>query len=128
VKKDFRHQWLGFESVDLDATIELKKPSQLKSISVRFLECHPQWIFAPQEVSFEVSSDGETFRKVFYQDLRNQSQAFNREERLIPITAQVEESSIKFIRIKAKNTAVCPIWHYGSGGKAWMFTDELVVE
>ena len=126
--KDFRHQWLGFESVDLDATIELKKPSQLKSISVRFLECHPQWIFAPQEVSFEVSSDGETFRKVFYQDLRNQSQAFNREERLIPITAQVEESSIKFIRIKAKNTAVCPIWHYGSGGKAWMFTDELVVE
>ncbi|MCD6347789.1 MAG: hypothetical protein J7L96_10250, partial [Bacteroidales bacterium] len=34
----------------------------------------------------------------------------------------------RYIRIKAKNRGVCPVWHKGAGGKAWLFADELIIE
>ncbi len=33
-----------------------------------------------------------------------------------------------YIRVFAKNRGVCPHWHPGAGGKAWIFADEIVVE
>jgi hypothetical protein len=32
-----------------------------------------------------------------------------------------------YIRIHAKNIAVCPEWHKGAGGKAWLFVDEIMI-
>ena len=30
--------------------------------------------------------------------------------------------------VTATNIKTCPPWHAGAGGKAWMFTDEIIVE
>ena len=30
--------------------------------------------------------------------------------------------------MKAQNVKVCPKWHKGAGGKAWLFVDEIVIE
>jgi hypothetical protein len=32
------------------------------------------------------------------------------------------------VKIHAMNRGVCPPWHLGAGGKAWLFADEIVVE
>jgi hypothetical protein len=34
----------------------------------------------------------------------------------------------KHIKIKAINYGVCPEWHLGSGGKTWLFADEIIIE
>ena len=31
----------------------------------------------------------------------------------------------RFIKVKVKNQKVCPEWHTGSGGKTWLFMDEI---
>ena len=36
--------------------------------------------------------------------------------------------SARYVLIKAINREVCPNWHAGSGGKAWVFSDEIVIE
>lgn len=33
----------------------------------------------------------------------------------------------RFIRVKSKNIGICPPWHRGAGGKAWIFADEIIV-
>jgi len=127
-EKDFVHKWVGFECVDMIATVELKKLMSIKSITARFLESNSQWIFAPVEVTYELSRDGVNYKKVFYLDRRDKSLAFHKEDRIIPVTANFDEIEAEFIRVTAKNMGICPAWHYGSGGNAWLFTDELIVE
>ncbi|NOR11849.1 MAG: hypothetical protein GQ545_01195, partial [Candidatus Aminicenantes bacterium] len=34
----------------------------------------------------------------------------------------------RYIRIKARNVGICPDWHPGAGGKAWLFCDEIIIE
>jgi hypothetical protein len=36
-------------------------------------------------------------------------------------------TTARYIRIEAKNVGICPPWHKGSGGKAWLFVDEVEV-
>ena len=35
---------------------------------------------------------------------------------------------LRYVRVTARNVGVCPAWHPGAGGKAWMFSDEIVIE
>jgi len=34
----------------------------------------------------------------------------------------------RFVRVQAENRLVCPDWHKGAGGKAWIFADEILVK
>ncbi|MCK7520336.1 MAG: hypothetical protein MZV64_22965 [Ignavibacteriales bacterium] len=34
----------------------------------------------------------------------------------------------EFVRVLAQSLGAVPDWHYGAGGKAWLFADEIVVE
>ena len=34
----------------------------------------------------------------------------------------------RYVHIQAINRGVCPDWHDGAGGKAWVFADEIIVE
>ena len=36
--------------------------------------------------------------------------------------------SARYILITAYNRKKCPPWHAGSGGDAWIFSDEVVIE
>ena len=34
----------------------------------------------------------------------------------------------RYVRVRAASRRICPDWHIGVGGPAWIFADELVVE
>ena len=36
--------------------------------------------------------------------------------------------STRYVKVKAINRKKCPEWHSGSGGKTWVFSDEIIVE
>lgn len=127
-EKDFTKKWIGFEGDDMIATVELIKSIDIKSITARFLEAEVSWIFAPAEVCFEVSSDGKNYKRVFFIDRKEHFKKSNKGENVISVNAVLNENNVKYIRISAKNIGICPLWHYGAGGKAWIFTDELIVE
>jgi hypothetical protein len=40
----------------------------------------------------------------------------------------LKDKNARYVKIFAKNIGRCPAWHPGAGGKAWLFTDEIVVE
>jgi predicted alpha-1,2-mannosidase len=123
---DFRTgEWQGYHGVDLNATIDLGEIISLEEIGVHFLQDQRSWIFMPTEVVFEVSRNGRFFKPIktfrpstFPQTEEVMLETFN-------INTDVEA---RYVRVIGKNRGVCPDWHLGAGGKAWVFADEIIIK
>ena len=122
---DYRVDWVGFQDADLVATITLTQPRDVTSISTRFLQNQGSWIFLPTAIEYEVSSDGVKYKSVFQKDLRTMSESKSDVTDVFAFPAQCNEKGVTHIRVRAKNIGVCPAWHPGAGGKAWLFVDEV---
>ncbi len=120
-------RWQGYQGEDFVGTIDLEKPVPVRKISVRFIQNTGSWVFLPLFVEFAVSRDGQNFTPIH-----------TSVNRISPRVCDVvviknfhctySGEPVRFVRVHAKNRGVCPPWHPSAGGKAWLFTDEIVVE
>ncbi len=116
--------WQGFEGDDFIATVDLGQEMPLQMLSCDFLQNTGSWIFLPTNVSYAVSVDG-----IDYQVVANFSHPTppgTSDMKIQKDEAKLSGESARFIRIEAENTGICPDWHPGAGGKAWIFVDEIV--
>lgn len=117
--------WQGFEGQDLVATIDLGRKLDVSSVSVRFLQNLEAWIWMPSIMEVNVSDDGRNFRSFATVD-------HGVDERKMGIaieqlTARAATEQARYIRVRARSVGVCPEWHAGAGGPAWVFADEIRV-
>ena len=126
--QDFQDgQWLGFHTNDLIAEIQFPKEQLINEVQVSFLENITNWIFLPTKVEIEISKDGENFFQIFQQDIPVPEQD-NREIRLKSFGQSYRASlQATHLRVIAKNIGICPQWHSGKGGPAWLFVDEIAI-
>lgn len=118
--------WHGIDEKDLIATIDLGEPKAVQSISLGCLQNYRDWIFLPQSVCVEVSSDGVHFSLM--QIIPNQISVNETKPLLHDFTAHFPVQQVRWIRVSAKNIGVCPRGHNGEGQPAWLFADEIVVK
>ncbi|MCO6475916.1 MAG: alpha-L-fucosidase [Phaeodactylibacter sp.] len=118
-------RWQGFEGKDFQATIDLGSAQEISRIKTTFLRDIGAWIFAPEGVQFEVSEDGEIFYPLSYFAVPRVQPDDPVE--ILEFSQEVNRPA-RYIRITAGNIGICPEWHAGAGGKAWVFVDEVVVE
>ncbi|HSG67324.1 MAG TPA: chitobiase/beta-hexosaminidase C-terminal domain-containing protein, partial [Bacteroidales bacterium] len=123
---DFKDgKWQGFEGSDLDVTVHLREILPINRVILRFLVNPASWIFMPSYVSVLWSANG-----VDYYPLRDME--FGKEENANPGIHEIDIDGdgiqARYFRIMAKNIGVCPEGHPGAGGKAWLFTDEIIIE
>jgi predicted alpha-1,2-mannosidase len=119
-------EWQGFEGTDLDVVIDLTKEKKINEISTGFLQDTGVWIFLPEYVDYFISLDGKDFKKVA--EIKNDIDP--RKQSLLVKRFNVKLGNVyaKYIRVVAKNIGVCPPWHVGAGGKAWLFVDEVIIK
>jgi len=122
---DFKDEkWQGFEGDNLDVTINLKSIKPVNQVEIRFMSNNSAWIFLPEDIKIFWSANG-----VDYKEYSNKSEAG--ETMPLPdihaFSFCNEGIKARYIRIKATNIGVCPEGHPGSGGKAWLFSDEIIV-
>ena len=129
VSGDWQNDWLGFEGVDMEATIELAVPTNINIVKVGL--CHePQsWVMWPKGVWVSFSKDGKEFTDWQMAELP----VFDRSDKMkgfgrIEARARVDGKQWKFVRVKVENYGVLPEWHPYAGQKAWIMVDEVVVE
>jgi len=124
---DFRTgSWQGYHGNDLVAVVDLGSLQPVKEIKVGFLQDQNSWIFMPLWVNFEVSVDGVVFTdagKVFNTLPSRSSGAIIRS-----FDQKINNQTIRFVKVTAKNRGVCPDWHLGAGEPAWIFADEIIVK
>jgi hypothetical protein len=118
--------WAGVEGEDINLLIDLKTLCSISKVSACFLESQSHWIFLPTKIEVSLSKDGEKF---YSNKSINSGKAILNENREIKdISIQFDNEVCRYIKIKAKSVNTCPVWHKGAGGKAWLFSDEIIVE
>ncbi len=116
--------WQGYEGIDLDAIVDLGEMQYIKNVSIGFLQDINAWVFLPVSVSFSISRDGKEYipLKTAGADRSPMETGIFKTD----FTADVMRD-IRYIHIIASNMGTCPDWHKGSGRKAWIFADEIVI-
>lgn len=121
------NDWTGFEGSDMIALLDLGEICPVESLSVGFLQNTGLWIFLPLEieVSFRNEKSGEYSKPMIIRNKipDNKPGAFRKD-----FTFHFNNVKTRHIKIHAINRKVCPPWHPGAGGKAWIFADEILVE
>lgn len=123
---DYHMHWLGFEGEEMDATIDLGTTQTISRIHTDFLQDINSWIFMPDTVSFLVSEDGTTFRPLGVSV--NTTPAEKWGPIIAPFNLDCQPINARYVRVKTASKKLCPTWHKGSGGPAWIFIDEITVE
>ncbi len=123
---DFRiGGWQGYEGNDMQAVIDLGEVRLVSSISTTFLHDNNAWIFFPAHVTYEVSTDGRLYSEILSQG--SIVAAHDVPARIQDVQYAGPPHQARFVRVTAKNIGTCPPWHKGSGGKAWIFVDEVEI-
>ncbi len=123
---NYKRGWLGFEGNDLIATIDLEKIESYSKVSVRFFQNSADRIFLPEWVAVSVSSNGTNFTEVDKKVLDKPRPGLDTMVKDIDFSFYPKD--YRYLRLVAKNLAVCPEWHRGAGGKTWLFVDEIIIE
>lgn len=130
--EDHLFNWLGFEGNDMEVIIDLQEIKTVNKVSADFLQNVFSWIFLPEYFEISVSTDGKSFIQV---GSSKNSVPATIEELASPIFAFIKNFSCEFepvkanyIKVKAVSIKTCPRWHPGFTYKAWIFTDEIIVE
>jgi len=118
--------WQGYEGQDLVAVVDLGKQEEIHTLSAGFLQDAGSWIFMPEYVEFSISNDGKTFVPVG--KVNNTIDLKDNRITLKEFKINVYPKRVRYIRVFAKSIINCPDWHKGAGGKAWLFTDEIVIQ
>jgi predicted alpha-1,2-mannosidase len=118
--------WQGYQGKDLIAVLDLGEAQTVSKIGAGFLQDIGSWIWMPRRVEVELSRDGEKFGPVFSiaNDVSEKREGVVTKEFVISITPQ----TARYVIVRAVNFGKIPAWHPGSGGDAWIFADEIVVE
>ena len=118
--------WQGWSQQNMDITIDLSKEEQVSKIVIGFLESHGSWIFLPTKVLISFSNDGLSFNNKTTISVNDGKQ--NGPANRVEVESEDLKISTQYIKIEAINRGECPSWHPGSGGKTWLFSDEIIIE
>lgn len=117
--------WQGFRGNDLVATVDLGQVTDINGMEISALHAYGTWIFVPQWVKFEVSTDGENFQLL--EQITNEHDIYSMERSVVIYRTDKPFENVRFVRVTARNQGVCPPGHSGEGLPAWLFVDEIVV-
>jgi len=110
----------------MTAVIDLGKKKTVRHLSASLLHDINAWIFRPEEVEFLISEDGKNFKSI----ARISSPLPLNDSNKQPIlySTSIKPLKARYVKVQARNIGICPEWHKGTGGKAWLFADEIIVE
>ena len=123
--------WQGYQGKDFVAVVDLGSVQNVSKLGAGFLQDAGSWIWMPRRVDFELSMDGKTFVNVL--SIANDVPDGSNPEFSVGTIAKdfvkaISTQQGRYVRIRAATFGKIPSWHPGSGGDAWIFVDEIIIE
>lgn len=113
-------QWLGYDTV-AKATLVLKEKKYIKSLTISYLNDVGSWIFPPSTISVSINGDLNSKKTI---DIEQPKAATSIKTNTITIPIELQAESLL---VEINNLESIPEWHEGVGQKAWLFTDEWIL-
>ena len=127
--KDFSYNWLCFYGADLIATVELEKPILLSAVTMHFLDDPRHWIFLPDNITVESSTDGIEYKMVGTTTPTEADEHYN-----VTVTGfdirntSKKKEKVKWLKITARCPAQLPAWRNRDNKKPMIACDEFFVQ
>jgi len=118
-------EWLGFLGDNLDATVDLGAPREIRKLAVNCLVSTSVGIFPPRRVEFGVSEDGRQFQTV--RTIEPEIPGKQAGPSVARVTAEGLQARGRYVRVRAENLGTLPDWLVREHTKAWLFVDEILV-
>ena len=121
---DFSYNWLLFDN-GFSVTLDLSVEKQVHTVTVDFLEDQRHWIFLPQSVHIQGSTDSITYRELA-EDVQ-----FLTEEQYTTGTHRARFSvteNVRFLKVSAVSIPSLPSWKKNKNKKPLMGVAEIRVE
>jgi len=106
--------------------IDLQKETEIKRVGGGFLQDARPWIWMPTRIEFEVSSDGENFRKVA--DIKTDVAPEDMKPQIKDYKQEIAPVKTRFVRVRAYTLSNIPAWHPGAGFDAFIFVDKIFID
>ena len=119
-------RWLGFCGNDLEAVIDLKKPTNVSSVSLNTCVDKGSWIFDARNIEVSVSNDGVNFTSVAKHSLPAMEK--NSADNINTYELKFSQTKARYIKVYATSEHNIPEWHSGKGKPAFLFVDEISVK
>ena len=118
--------WQGYQGKDFVALIDLGKVQTIWKLVAGFLQDAGSWIWMPSRVDFELSMDGIAFGPAL--SITNDISEREGGTVMKDFVKTIPPKNARYVRIRAVNFGKIPSWHPGSGGDAWIFVDEILIQ
>jgi hypothetical protein len=119
--------WQAQTGQDLQATIDFGKDISFTRAGSNFFHYANAWIFRPEELNIEYSSDGKAWKE-WATVPATIDPAQSGELALEYFLTKPTPTTARFVRFTAVTIGPCPTWHDAVGEPSWVFWDEVVVE
>ncbi|MBD8880439.1 family 20 glycosylhydrolase [Rhodanobacter sp. 7MK24] len=125
---DFHNgQWSGWNDADVDAAIDLQKPSVVHAIAVDFLQDTGSRILPPQLVSFQVSADGKHWTAVDTEQPK--ADVLDSSPHVFHIVFKpTKPLGTRYVRVVAGRYTTLPAAFPNGAANTWLFADEILVK
>lgn len=117
--------WLGFNSENIVAVLDLGEQEKISSLNVRALVVTGSWIFNPRKIQVDVSQNGESWKQVASQEYPPLDKDLNK---ILSYKLDFMPTDAKYVRLTLKTEDSMPAWHPAAGEQGFVFIDEIEVE
>ena len=118
-------RWLGFCENDLEAVIDMQKPSVISHVEFNTCVDKGSWIFDARDIEVSVSQDGKTFKQVATKQLPTLGE--DAADKVYTHKLDFQPTKARYVKIKATSERNMPEWHSGKGKPAFLFVDEISI-
>lgn len=120
-------KWLGIRENNIIAIVDLGEQLPIHELNSSYYQRNPSWIFLPSSVEYYISDDGEKFEKLT--SVKNDISVNDKSSQRKDFYYQLEEMKMaRYVKVIAENIKVCPKGHPGTGERAWLFIDEIIIK
>lgn len=123
--EDYKINWLGWEGLDVEITVDLEEICQPKEISISTLHFPDVWILHPDYITCSYSGDGINYKelgKLFSdKELKYKFDISN-------FTFSNKDQKFRYLKFFVKSMTTLPDWHVYKTNRAWVFIDEITVK
>ncbi len=119
-------RWIGFAGHDLDAVIDLGKPTAFSTVNFNVCIETGDWIFGPRKIEVLTSDNGTDFTTVYSKDEASVEKGFP--GMVLGKCAMFDSVTARYVRLRVASEHAMPEWHGGHGNPGFLFVDEISVK
>ena len=126
---DFDAQWVGWDGVDAEFTIDLGVAKTLSLIETNSLSNSESWVLHPDNVECFASVDGKGYLPWGKEsiDVLHKNEARIHHFSFANPYGPYDHKAFRYVMFRVTGAKKLPTWHPWAGGSAWFFLDEVVI-